>query len=199
MGNETDRRERQFADTQALAQVGSWERRLPDARAQWSDELCRIFGQPLGFAPTLEQFVALIDPADRARVVEVLGRATSGEVCDCRFRIVRPGGEVRHVQVRAGGRADGDGGVAYVAGTMQDVTEQHEVEVARREAQELFETAFSHAPIGMALITPDGRWLYAVSASQSGGLYQVDTGGGAVARVPQYADATAVLRVQPAP
>ena len=38
-GNETDWRERQFADTQALAHVGSWERRLPDARAQWSDEL----------------------------------------------------------------------------------------------------------------------------------------------------------------
>ncbi len=29
----------------------------------------------------------------------------------------------------------------------------------RREAQDLFETAFSHAPIGMALIGPDGRWL----------------------------------------
>ena len=39
------------------------------------------------------------------------------------------------------------------------MTEQHEAEVARDEAQELFETAFSHAPIGMALIGLDGRWL----------------------------------------
>ena len=30
---------------------------------------------------------------------------------------------------------------------------------ADAEAQDLFETAFSHAPIGMALIAPDGRWL----------------------------------------
>jgi diguanylate cyclase (GGDEF)-like protein/PAS domain S-box-containing protein len=30
---------------------------------------------------------------------------------------------------------------------------------ADAQAQDLFETAFSHAPIGMALIAPDGRWL----------------------------------------
>lgn len=156
-GNEAHWRERQFADTQALAHVGSWERYLPDDRALWSDELCRIFGQRPGFSPTLDEFVALIHPEDRAGVVEVLGRATSGDVCESRFRIFRPGGEVRHVQVRAGGRADDDG--AYVFGTMQDVTEQHQAELARREAQELFETAFCHAPIGMALIDTDGRWL----------------------------------------
>jgi diguanylate cyclase (GGDEF)-like protein/PAS domain S-box-containing protein len=40
-----------------------------------------------------------------------------------------------------------------------DARKQHEAEIACREARELFETAFSHAPIGMALITPDGRWL----------------------------------------
>src|SRR6185312_10675335 len=156
-GNEAHWRERQFADTQALAHVGSWERYLPDDRALWSDELCRIFGQRPGFSPTLDEFVALIHPEDRAGVVEVLGRASSCDVCESRFRIVRPGGEVRHVQVRAGGRADDDG--AYVFGTMQDVTEQHQAELARREAQELFETAFCHAPIGMALIDTDGRWL----------------------------------------
>ncbi len=34
-----------------------------------------------------------------------------------------------------------------------------EGDIGRREAQDLFETAFSQAPIGMALIAPDGRWL----------------------------------------
>lgn len=52
-------------------------------------------------------------------------------------------------------------------------------------------------PASLAL-TPDGRFLYAVSAAQSGGLFQVDTASGAVARLPQYSDASAVLRVQPA-
>ena len=135
-------RERQFDDAQALAHVGSWEHALSDDRAAWSDELCRIFGQPLGFSPTLEEFAALIHPEDRERALNDLRHATTGDLCDSRFRIVRPGGEIRHVQGRAGGRADDDGGVAYVLGTMQDVTDQHRAETARREAQDLFENAF---------------------------------------------------------
>ncbi|HTU98458.1 MAG TPA: PAS domain S-box protein [Solirubrobacteraceae bacterium] len=152
-------RERQFADAQALAHVGSWEHALSDDRAVWSDELCRIFGQPPGFSPRRDEFAALIHTEDRERVLLELGPAITGAVCESSFRIVRPDGEVRHVHGRAGGRADAGGGVACVLGMMQDVTDRLEAENARREAQELFETAFSHAPIGMALIAPDGRWL----------------------------------------
>jgi diguanylate cyclase (GGDEF)-like protein/PAS domain S-box-containing protein len=152
-------RERQFAEAQALAHVGSWERALDGERAIWSDELCRIFGQPLGFSPTFDEFAALLHDDDRERVTRELGHARSGGAHESRYRIVRPGGEVRHVHGRAGGRAGEDGVVAGVVGTIQDVTDQHEAEVARREAQDLFETAFCHAPIGMALIAPDGRWL----------------------------------------
>ena len=75
------------------------------------------------------------------------------------YRIVRPDGEIRYVHGRGDVRRDQHGGVRYAFGTTQDVTERHQAEVARQEAQELFETAFSHAPIGMALIGLDGRWL----------------------------------------
>ena len=149
-------RERQFADAQALAHVGSWERALTGARAVWSDELCRIFGQPLGFSPTFEEFAALIHPDDLERVSPT--RAQSGEPYETSYRIVRPDGEIRHVQGRVGAHLDACG-TTHAFGTIQDITESHQAEVARREAQELFETAFSHAPIGMALIAPDGRWL----------------------------------------
>ncbi|HEX3688865.1 MAG TPA: PAS domain S-box protein [Solirubrobacteraceae bacterium] len=159
-GSGTQWRERQFACAQALAHVGSWERGLSDERAVWSDELCHVFGQPLGFSPTFEQFAALIHPDDRERVSGDLGRAGTGGTYESRYRIVRPDGQIRHVHGRADERGAPEGGaVTHVFGTIQDVTEQHEAEVARHEAQELFETAFSHAPIGMALITPDGRWL----------------------------------------
>jgi diguanylate cyclase (GGDEF)-like protein/PAS domain S-box-containing protein len=151
-------RERQFADAQALAHVGSWERAPDSDRATWSDELCRIFGQPLGFSATFDEFAQLIHPEDRDRVTRNLGRAEPGVVYESRYRIVRPGGEIRHVCGRAGGRSD-DHGTAYTFGTIQDVTDYHEADAARREAQDLFETAFSQAPIGMALIAPDGRWL----------------------------------------
>jgi diguanylate cyclase (GGDEF)-like protein/PAS domain S-box-containing protein len=157
--SESQWRERQFADAQALAHVGSWERSLSEDGAAWSDELCRIFGQPVGSAPTFDEFVALIHPEDRDRVRGDLGRVAGGEVCDSSFRIIRPSGEIRHVHGRARRRPGVAGGASFVSGTIQDITYRHEAENARRQAQELFETAFSHAPIGMALIAPDGRWL----------------------------------------
>ena len=67
-GVESRWHERQFADAQALAHVGSWERALTGERAIWSDELCRIFGLPCGTALTDAEFLALVHPDDRARV-----------------------------------------------------------------------------------------------------------------------------------
>jgi diguanylate cyclase (GGDEF)-like protein/PAS domain S-box-containing protein len=159
-------RERQFADAQALAHVGSWEKDMstPGRRAVWSDELCRIFGQPPGFAPTQAEFSELIYPDDRATLAAGFQRAGKGEVSENRFRITRPGGEIRHVHGRAYGRLGPDGELTLMLGTIQDVTEQHTAQRAWREAQELFETAFAQAPIGMALIGTEGQWLNVNSA-----------------------------------
>ncbi len=44
---------------------------------------------------------------------------------------------------------------------VRDVTERKRVEEALRESEELFHTAFDSAPIGMALVSPEGQWLQA--------------------------------------
>ena len=54
---------------------------------------------------------------------------------------------------------DENGRPAVVHGTCQDVTESHRVEDQLRAAEQLFRRAFDDAPIGMALIDLDGRWL----------------------------------------
>ena len=54
---------------------------------------------------------------------------------------------------------DGEGFPRVVHGTCQDVTEARSVEDALRNAEQLFRRAFDDAPIGMALIDLEGRWL----------------------------------------
>jgi diguanylate cyclase (GGDEF)-like protein/PAS domain S-box-containing protein len=156
---EQARRERLFADAQALAHVGSWERDLASERSSWSHELCRIFGQPPGFSPTDGEFMALVHPEDAPRLAADLARARAGDVVETSYRIFRADGELRHVQGRASGRAEQGTAIGYVFGTMQDVSERHAAQAAHREAEDLFATAFSQAPIGMALIALDGRWM----------------------------------------
>ncbi len=54
---------------------------------------------------------------------------------------------------------DKDGRVIGIVVMAQDITESKRAEEALREREELFSAAFEHAPIGMALVSPDGRWL----------------------------------------
>lgn len=46
-----------------------------------------------------------------------------------------------------------------LAVTLRDVTEQRRAEAEQEESKDLFAGAFEHAPNGMALATPDGRWF----------------------------------------
>jgi diguanylate cyclase (GGDEF)-like protein/PAS domain S-box-containing protein len=68
--------------------------------------------------------------------------------------------ESRCEQIEVAALRDPDGGeVLGGLAVLSDVTARKHAEEARRHAQERFELIFEHAPIGMALITPDGRWV----------------------------------------
>ena len=78
-----------------------------------------------------------------------------------RYRIRRPSGELRHIQARRHCDLSPDGTVRRMYGTLLDITDvQRAEDEERREAQDLFETAFSRkVPIGMALVGLEWRWL----------------------------------------
>ena len=47
----------------------------------------------------------------------------------------------------------------YFVAQIEDITERRQIEDSLREAEERFRRAFDDAPIGMALVSPDGRFL----------------------------------------
>jgi diguanylate cyclase (GGDEF)-like protein/PAS domain S-box-containing protein len=152
-------RRRLLSDAQALAGIGSYQWLAHQRRAICSDELCRILGQPIGFSPTREEWLAVIHPEDRDDFHRHITATRGAGESTSAYRIVRPDGEVRHVVGRRYASTSPGGWTKALFGTIQDVTERRTAEEAGREAQELFETAFSQAPIGMALVGLDGRWL----------------------------------------
>ncbi len=54
---------------------------------------------------------------------------------------------------------DKDGRVIGIVVMAQDITESRRAEEALCEREELFSAAFEQAPIGIALVSPEGRWL----------------------------------------
>lgn len=125
--------ERQLAQAQRIAHLGSWEWDFATGMARRSLETHRIFGVLPGLLPaTNEAFLALVHPADRTSVEESLRAAIAGEAeydRDC--RIVRLDGSVRTIHEVAEVMRDAAGRPTSMVGTVQDVTERRLEEAER--------------------------------------------------------------------
>ena len=75
------------------------------------------------------------------------------------YRFKRADGSVAWIEGFASALRDGQGGVTGWVGTCLDLTARKEAEEALLGAGERFRVAFENAPIGVALLAPDGRWF----------------------------------------
>jgi two-component system cell cycle sensor histidine kinase/response regulator CckA len=153
--------ETKLAEAQQIARLGSWEWEIAADHVTWSAELYRIHGVGRDDAPTsYAAYLGRVHPDDRARVQRVIETALADRRSwSLDYRVVLSNGEQRMLQARGEIIVDGQGEPWLVRGTCQDVTESRRVEDALRAAEQLFRRAFDDAPIGMALIDLDGRWL----------------------------------------
>lgn len=120
-----------LAKAQQIAQLGSYEVELgPPPVARWSAQMFRILGVAPGAVRPLsdEFFDRLVHPDDRARArATIEDGIRRGEGWKFEYRILRPDGEVRHVQ--SSSEAVGNSGVARkIVGTMLDITERRRLE-----------------------------------------------------------------------
>jgi len=127
--------ERQLAEAQCLAHVGSWSCDLQSNALSWSDELYRIFGvDPQDFNPAYEDFVTdFVHAEDRALVKDVIENALkTQEPFSFYNRILRPDGEERVIHARGNVVSDGHGNPIRMFGAAQDVTERKRAEDENR-------------------------------------------------------------------
>lgn len=133
------RRERLLASAERIANLGSWELDVATQRMRWSDQLYALYGVPNdGDEPPLDVALAYVHRKDVARVREylksALAEARSGS---CDARIVRPGGEVRHVTMYLEVVKE-RGKVARLIGVTQDVTDRMKVMNDLQESERRF-------------------------------------------------------------
>jgi PAS domain S-box-containing protein len=109
---------------EALAHIGSWLWDLRTGAVQWSAEFHRIHGvDPLDFDGTFESHLGLIHPEDRTAVRTAMEASVEcGRRFDRQYRVVRPDGETRLLQVRAQPTLGSSGKALGLRGIGQDVT-----------------------------------------------------------------------------
>jgi PAS domain S-box-containing protein len=118
-------RQSQFylSEGERLAHMGSWA--FNDSGHYWSDELYKICGlDPRNGAPTVEQYLALVHPQDRASIAESIKlMLEEHRGFDQIERIIRPDGQLRYLRAVAVPVIE-QGVFKGFIGTTMDVTEQ---------------------------------------------------------------------------
>ncbi|MGH9279054.1 MAG: PAS domain S-box protein [Acidimicrobiales bacterium] len=131
-------RERQLAEAQRAARVGSWERDLITERVTWSEEFAHLLGWEPGSDESFEAFLASLEAHDGERMVGLADRLrTTGEPFTIDFRAT-VGGAQRWFRGGASLLRDEDGRPVKMLGTMQDITEQKLGEEALLATQEQY-------------------------------------------------------------
>ena len=165
---EARRNEAMLRDAQRIARFGGWELEItnPDSidsgPLRWSEEVFRIFGyEPGGIEVSNENFFRAVHPEDREPIKGAVATAIrEGRNYEIDHRIILPNGTVRYVHEEAHVFKDPVSGQPIkLVGIVQDITERQQKEESLRVSEERFASAFEHASIGMALVSPEGRFL----------------------------------------
>jgi PAS domain S-box-containing protein len=110
---------------------------------------------------------AAVHPEDRPRLSAVQERLLRGERLQEEFRLTRPDGEVRWLQLKSWGFLTAEDGRTLLAGAVTDVTPRRRAEAARQESEARRAAILGCPTMGMALVSPEGVLLESNRAFQN--------------------------------
>ena len=102
----------------------------------------------------------LILPEYRERVgATVKAAIRNREPFELNYRLKHKKGDIRFMAEYGRPIYEADGSPLYIDGVIFDVTERKQAEDAIAESEERFRYTFEQAAVGIAHVSPDGRWL----------------------------------------
>lgn len=111
--------------SQSIARLGSWELDLYDLGMNWSEEALNILGWPEDTQPNLRDFLSATHAQDRANMESTIEGWFSGRGRrNLEYRIVRPDGEPRFIDLSVRFEYAADGSPSRAVGTIQDISER---------------------------------------------------------------------------
>ena len=137
--------EKSLKEAQRIALLGNWELDLANNELTWSDEIYHIFEiEPDTFSSTYEAFIEAVHPDDRTLVDQAYTDALNNHtVYDIVHRLLLTDGRVKYVNERGETTYANDGRALRTVGTIQDITQQREAEIALQRANRTLKTLSS--------------------------------------------------------
>lgn len=153
--------QRTAAESLALAlrasRLGYWRRNLITGATEWDARMFEIYG--VTEIPTSEFFNrTLLHPDEVAKLAELSARVRAGaRDFQLGFRIVRPDGEIRHIESQGFATPDECGRPEWVTGVNIDVTRYVEAERSAGRDRNYLLSVFETVAEGILVFSSDGR------------------------------------------
>jgi PAS domain S-box-containing protein len=155
---ELRRREAYLADAQRLSQTGSFGWRPDSGEIVWSDETYRIFEYDHAVKPTIDLVAQRVHPEDRPDFLKVIESASAGATeFEHTYRLLLPGGSVKHVHALAHALQDASGNREFV-GAVTDITSIKRAEEELRKSEAYLAEA--------QRLTHTGSWAWNVGTDE---------------------------------
>jgi len=140
-----------FAMAADAAGLGFWDFNLAGDTFEWDQSMFRLYGRPrLEGAQPYSLWADSLHPDDREMCEQSVTEARQAEGAhESDFRVVHPGGEIRHLRSAFSMARDEEGIATQIIGVTFDVTD-------RKRATEQFRLALEAAPTGMLMMDDAG-------------------------------------------
>ncbi|MBI4748547.1 MAG: PAS domain S-box protein [Acidobacteria bacterium] len=149
------------------AQIGTWHWDIVTNEMEWSDRYYAIFGLSHDLKPSLELWEGMLHPDDHDWVIQALGTMLDHEnESSAEYRILRPDGSVRWVNVVGRLGRQPDGSPLQMEGIIFDITDRQLAQEKIRQSEEWFRTLVQHSSDIVAVIQPDGTRRFVSSGAR---------------------------------
>ncbi|MBI4779986.1 MAG: PAS domain-containing protein [Oscillatoriophycideae cyanobacterium NC_groundwater_1537_Pr4_S-0.65um_50_18] len=154
---------------QRIGKIGSWEFNLRTEQITWSDQVFRLFGyDPAAGTPSFSDLQQYIHPDDRRFHQQTLQTAIAkGQPYDIECRIYNTDGELLYIQDKGEPFWDATGQLTHLTGTVLDITERKQAEIALRQSEATNRALISAIPDLLIWINHDGTYLHILGGGKS--------------------------------
>lgn len=144
-------------------QLGIWRWQVASDAIYWSNRTCEIFGVNQKDIPkSFMEYSDYIHPDDLDYLEETVEHAIAAhQPYSLQHRILRRDNSEVWVQCYGKVEFDNDDKLIGTIGTIQDITQQKQLETEQKQTQQLYENVFSSATEGFVIRTLEGKTIQA--------------------------------------
>jgi two-component system sensor histidine kinase/response regulator len=154
----------ELIEAQTIAKIGNWKWDMDAKSIEWSDEIANIFesnSQQASEFGTKKLLLKYLDRHDKFIIRHFLKSVTTINNFSFVFRVITPGGKVKYLSIIVVKLLKHDDGSARkIIGTMQDITERREAEIAYKRTENKYKLVLENIKLAALSLDNKGNVIF---------------------------------------